>query len=215
MPASGDDGEAVAAGCCAACRSAYTPITSARCSSGKSIDFRPVLDVSRHRARGRGPRTSAPTSRRRTPLSCLMKFGGRPERDRGDVAEADRVAARRVDEDVADVVDAVARLGHAPDLDVVGLAVAEDVADLLAGHERGRGAADVARLDRRTPWPWPGRRRPRPAARRVCSSTLTSSTPLILPSIVLDLLRLGSQDLEVRAERCGRRSARSRRRSPR
>ena len=46
-----------------------------------------------------------------------------------------------------DVVEALARFRHAPDLDVVRLAVAEDVADLLPRDQRGRGAADVTRLE--------------------------------------------------------------------
>ena len=48
---------------------------------------------------------------------------------------------------VPDGREAVAGLGRAPDLHVVGLAVPEDVADLLAGDERGGRAADVARLE--------------------------------------------------------------------
>ena len=54
---------------------------------------------------------------------------------------------RRVELQVADVVDAVPVLGRAPDRDVVGLPVPEDVADLLAVDERRGGPADVTGLE--------------------------------------------------------------------
>jgi hypothetical protein len=56
-------------------------------------------------------------------------------------------AAWQVDRQVADVGQAGADLGLAPHLDVVGLAVPEDVADLFAGHQGGRRPAHIARLD--------------------------------------------------------------------
>ena len=56
-------------------------------------------------------------------------------------------AVGRVDRKLLDRGEAVARLGRAPHLHVVGLAVPEDVADLLAGHEGGRRPPDVARLE--------------------------------------------------------------------
>ena len=53
----------------------------------------------------------------------------------------------RVDRQVANAVDAVPRFGSAPDVDVVGLSVDEQVADLFAGQQGGRRAADVARFE--------------------------------------------------------------------
>src|SRR6185436_1353158 len=55
-------------------------------------------------------------------------------------------AVGRVEGQPADVGQAVARLGRAPDVHVVGLAVAEDVTDLFAVHEGGRGSSNVAGL---------------------------------------------------------------------
>ena len=37
--------------------------------------------------------------------------------------------------------------GRAPDVDVVRLAASEDVPDLLAGHQGGRGPPDISRFD--------------------------------------------------------------------
>src|SRR5205809_6917926 len=72
--------------------------------------------------------------------------GRRLDLDAGDVAHLHLDAAGRVDRQVADGLEAVPGLGRAPDLDVVGLAVPEDVPDLLAGDQGRRRTADVARL---------------------------------------------------------------------
>ena len=75
-------------------------------------------------------------------------------RDVGHVAEPHLAAAGRVDRQVCGSRSTLSRLsGVLQTLHVVGLAVAEDVADLLAGHQRGRRAADVAGLERRTAAP--------------------------------------------------------------
>ena len=70
----------------------------------------------------------------------------RRDADVGDFTHADMPAAWGVEHQLFDVRDVVAGLGGAPHLHVVGLAVPEDVADLLAGHQGGRGPPDVARL---------------------------------------------------------------------
>src|SRR5205085_4471728 len=67
--------------------------------------------------------------------------------DAGDVAHLRLDAAGRVDRQVTDGLQVVPGLGRAPDLDVVGLAIPEDVPDLLAGDQGRRRTADVARLE--------------------------------------------------------------------
>ncbi len=74
-----------------------------------------------------------------------MEFGDSSITHVGDLIEPDR-PRRRIDRERADVGQAVPRLGLAPHVHVVGLAVREDVADLLARHPGGRGAAYVSWL---------------------------------------------------------------------
>ncbi len=64
----------------------------------------------------------------------------------GHVRQQDRLAARRVDRKPLDARQARARLGRAPDVDVVRPAAAEDVADLFARDPGAGGAANVAGL---------------------------------------------------------------------
>ena len=127
-------------------RSANTPMHSAWCSSGNSTSSSRSSTSLATAPRSR-PRTSAPMSMRRERVLVLDGVRRRSQRHGRDVAEAHVSTGRRVDQEVLDVVDAVAGRGRAPDLHVVGLAVAEDVADLLTGHDRRRGPPDVARLD--------------------------------------------------------------------
>ena len=63
---------------------------------------------------------------------------------RATSARRTRLAGGRVDPQVLDLGHAVAGLRGAPDHNVVGLAVAEDVADLLAGDQGGGRSPDVA-----------------------------------------------------------------------
>ena len=65
----------------------------------------------------------------------------------GDVAQPYVTTIRGVDQQFMDVGQALTGLGLAPDDDVVGLAIPVDVAYLFAGHQRGRRAADVTRLE--------------------------------------------------------------------
>ena len=83
------------------------------------------------------------------PLAALVLDEVRrwPDRDRRDVAERHRATVGLVDRHPPDVTDAVARFGRAPDLHVVGLAGAEDVADFFTRHDRPRGSPHVTRLD--------------------------------------------------------------------
>ena len=106
-------------------------------------------------------------------------------------------------------------LRRAPDLDVVGPAVREDVADLLAGHQGRRRPADVARLEAVALAPRRGSPRPEPAGTSTCSSTCRSTRPSMpiecrfAPPPPCPAARRGP------GRRCARRSARSRRSAPR
>ena len=142
---------------------------------------RPARAAPRRRrrpSRGRGPSTLALTSMRRGLRLAVDHVRRRRDRDVGHVAERDVPAVGVSIGSVRDVVEAVARLGRAPDLHVVGLAVAEDVADLLAGEQGRRRAPDVARLEA-VPL---GRGEVdldlRPGDRRSWSSTCASTTPV-------------------------------------
>src|SRR5207247_7005188 len=75
----------------------------------------------------------------------------RPHAYFGDLSQADRTAVGSVQEQATDVGDAVSVPGDAPDVDVEGPAASEDVPDLLAGDQGGRGAPDVSRLDPEPP----------------------------------------------------------------
>ena len=114
---------------------------------GADVDAARELLVLDRRSASARSRTSATSSSRTWPPSACRSAGSRI------------------------VGQAVARLGRAPHVHVVGLAVAEDVADLLAGHQRRRGPPDVAGLEAVAAAPRPGRPRPRSAGRRPASST--------------------------------------------
>ena len=91
------------------------------------------------------PLTSATTSSRRETASRWITRRRLADPHVGDVAEADVTAAGPVDQQVADVVDAAARLRRALDDDVEDLLLLEHAADLDALEQRGLRAAHVAR----------------------------------------------------------------------
>ena len=103
----------------------------------------PLLDVPRRSSRGRVLSTLAPTSMRRE-RSGVDELRRRGDRHVGDLAELDRRAVRGVDRQVLMAREAVGGSpGVLQTLHVVGpLALAIDVADLLAGDQRGGRAAD-------------------------------------------------------------------------
>ena len=118
------------------------------------------------------PSTSAPTSRRRESPSRSMAFGLGCEADRRDVPQPDRAARRACRSAGCSIASTlVARLRGAPDDDVVGLAAAEDVADLLAGHQGRGGPADVAGLE-----PVPARPCARSTSTWICGTSVEMST---------------------------------------
>src|SRR5262249_62413480 len=75
------------------------------------------------------------------------RVGVGPQCPRADRAGPDPPAGGGVDRQALYVGEAVSDRARAPHHDVVGLAGAEDVADLLAGHQGGGVPADVARLE--------------------------------------------------------------------
>src|SRR5215212_7377969 len=88
--------------------------------------------------------TLAPTSIRFVWSSRSMALGRR-EADVSHLLQRNLLAPGRVDREFAYLADAVAGLGRAPDVHVVGLAAPEDVADFLACDQCGRLPAHVAR----------------------------------------------------------------------
>jgi hypothetical protein len=77
----------------------------------------------------------------------LDAVGRRSHEDVRDLAERHRTAKGGVHRQSRDRTEIAARVGRAPDVDVVGLPPEEEVADLLARDECRGGAADVAGLD--------------------------------------------------------------------
>ena len=77
----------------------------------------------------------------------LDEVRGRLELDLRQFAQRHALARGRVDQQLLDAGHVPPRLRRAPDLDVVRLAVPEDVADLLPRDQGGRRAADVAGLE--------------------------------------------------------------------
>jgi hypothetical protein len=51
------------------------------------------------------------------------------------IGQAHRTGVRRVDQELLDVLNAVPRFGRAPELDIIGLAVPEDVSRFLTGQK--------------------------------------------------------------------------------
>jgi hypothetical protein len=128
---------------------------SARREAEQEVDLvEPVLDLMGDRPQV--PRAVGVGQHVDAPEQVLVADGvrGRLDLDRGDVGQPHPLPRRRVDAEVADVVEALAGLGDAPDLDVVRLAGAEDVGHLLPRDQRRRGAAHVTRFQ-----PVPLRRR--------------------------------------------------------
>ena len=131
--------------CCAACRSVDSPRTSAWYSRGNCTSFTTLLDIGRRRSPGRALDVGAdvdPAGR----SSRSIVVGRRRDATSATSAERHPRRRRRVDRQVLDVGQAVARLPGAPHVHVVGLSAVEDVADLLAGDQRRRRPADVAGL---------------------------------------------------------------------
>ena len=128
---------------------------------GMSTSSRRSSTSSTAEARSR-PSTFAPTSIRRDCCVALdrgsasARCGRRPPRSRRTRPPPGVSIGSRFD-----VGHAVARRRDAPDVHVVGLAAVEDVADLLAGEQRRRLAADVARLEAVAAAPCRGPARPR------------------------------------------------------
>ena len=112
-----------------------------------------ALDVRRRRRSG----ATRPRARSR---SASARSARRPRRSSGTRPPSGVSIGR-----FSTSVDAVARGRDAPDVDVVGLAAVEDVADLLAREQRRRLAADVARLEAVAAGRGQVRPRPRFAAR--------------------------------------------------
>src|SRR5215211_9193269 len=80
-------------------------------------------------------------------IHALYGVGGRREANVCQLLQRDLFTPGRVDRKLAQAGDAVAGLWDAPDVHVVGLATTKDVADFLAGDQRGRLPTHVARLD--------------------------------------------------------------------
>ena len=131
---------------CAACRSWYSPSSSACMPSGYCTPA----------SRGCRSATTLPRffssvlavmSMRRFVFSCLMLLGVGTSLHLGDVAQPHPAAVRGVDQHLREGGRTGAGLRTAPDLHVVGLAGRVDVADLLAGHQHAGRAPHVAGLE--------------------------------------------------------------------
>ena len=93
------------------------------------------------------PITSTATSMLRETPSCRITFGLGADAHVRDLAERHLPAVGPVDQQVADVVEAVGGLGHAPHHDLEDLLLLEQAADLDAREHRRRGPPHVAGLD--------------------------------------------------------------------
>ena len=106
----------------------------------------PLLDVVHDRAEIASPHVGMDVDAPGSVLP-LDDVGSRRDANVGDIAQANVAAVGRVDQQVADAGQAVARLGRRPDDHVVNLAFPVNVADFVAGEDHGGRATDIARLE--------------------------------------------------------------------
>ena len=130
----------------AALRSTYSPRSSGWYSCGNSMaasaDSHVLVDRSEVAAPDVGVDVDA--SRQRLVVDVARRGGNA---DFGDVGQAHLAAVGRIHQQVLDVGQVLPRLGNAPDMDVVGLAAIEDVADLLALDQSGGRSAHATGAD--------------------------------------------------------------------